>query len=74
MLEKYTSICEKKKMLDYFFYKMPSRCASWRNHTVSSLYSSMEPNLTVLTLTYTFILFLCHVTAVITVKTCSPVT
>jgi len=42
-------------------------------HCVSWVYSSMELNLTVLTLKNSFILFLRHVTAVITVKTLWPV-
>jgi len=54
--------------------KMSNRCISLKNFTVSCVYSSLEPNLTVLTLRNTLILFLCHVTAVIIVKTHSPVT
>jgi len=55
-------------------YKMSNKCVSLRNYTVSSLYSSMESNLTVLTLRNTLIVFFRHVTAVISVKTYSPVT
>jgi len=52
---------------------MPHRCVILRNFIVSGVYSTKKPNLIVLTLSDTFTLFLGHVTAVITVKTHSPV-
>jgi len=53
---------------------MPNKCVSLRIYTVSGVNSSMESSLTILTLRHTFELFSRHVTAVITVKTHSPVT
>jgi len=55
-------------------YKMTNRCVPLRNYAGSCVYSSMEPHLTVLTLRNTLLCYLCHVTAVITVKTHSPMT
>jgi len=42
-------------------YKRPNRCVSWRNHTICRVYSSIEPNLTLLTLRNTLMLFLRYV-------------
>jgi len=54
-------------------FKMSNKCVSLRNSTVSCVYCSMEPNLTVLTLRNDFILLLRHLTAVIIGKTRWPV-
>jgi len=58
--------------------KMPNRCVSSINRIASCIYSSIELNLTVVTLTGTLICFLRHLTAVtnhaaVTVVTLSDV-
>jgi len=69
-----TVITVKTYSLVTWQYKLPNRRVSLRNCIVSCVYSSMEPNLTVGTLRNTLIRCSSHVTAVITVKTHSPVT